>query len=153
MDDFPRNFAALVTYLRENPRIQCEHYLPGESFTGQFAGARDERLHFVTDAGKDIHTPAAGKGGPDGFRVEVDYHDAGFNLRMFGKTLRFRYAPPPNDAANNFLVSCNLDRLLIGRPPLGAISRPAALNLAAWLVTLADPTGLEFAALLTSVKQ
>lgn len=52
---------------------------------------------------------------------------------------------------NKFLVSAKAGEILILRMPAGRMTRPDALNLAAWLVAIAD-RGDEFAPLLETIK-
>ena len=54
--------------------------------------------------------------------------------------------------SNHFLVGANGDRVSVVRPT-GVMSKDEALNLAAWIVALADPLGDKFPALLEAVKQ
>ena len=45
---------------------------------------------------------------------------------------------------NEWFVSVQGDAILIMRPPVGPISKRQALELAAWIVALADPLGKDF---------
>lgn len=50
------------------------------------------------------------------------------------------------DTTNRFLVGARGDSVIIMRRPNAELSKEDALNLAAWLVALADPDGEEFKA-------
>lgn len=56
------------------------------------------------------------------------------------------------DANNYFVVTTSGGSILILDPPSGPMSRNEALNLAAWLVALADPDGGDFVDMLTDVQ-
>ena len=61
---------------------------------------------------------------------------------------------PPIDTTNRFAVSAFGDGVAILNPPAAGepLTRADALNLAAWLVALADPLEDEFAAVLEAVE-
>ena len=48
------------------------------------------------------------------------------------------------DAGNKFAVGCSGARFIITKPLRGSISAEDAVNLAAWLVALADPFAAKF---------
>ena len=48
------------------------------------------------------------------------------------------------DLGNKFCVGVSGARLIISKPPRGSMSLDDAVNLAAWLVALADPFGEKF---------
>lgn len=51
----------------------------------------------------------------------------------------------PLDTSNQFAVGVKTDGLVaVNRPVMGVMTRAEALNLAAWIVALSDPTGKEF---------
>jgi len=54
---------------------------------------------------------------------------------------------------NKYAVGASGARIIILRPPRGSMSPDDAMNLAAWLVALADPGGDKFAALLKTIKE
>jgi len=54
------------------------------------------------------------------------------------------------DTANKFVVGNRADAIVIGRP-LAVLSKGEALNLAAWLVAIADDRD-EFPAILEAIK-
>lgn len=65
---------------------------------------------------------------------------------------------PAVDTANHFLVGAQGETLVILNPPGRPITRREALNLAAWLVVLADvvqpdPDGKEFARLVAEIRK
>ena len=57
------------------------------------------------------------------------------------------------DTMNYFLVGLYQDKVIIGSPPLAMLSRDLALNLAAWLVALADPDQVEFPKVLKALQE
>lgn len=48
------------------------------------------------------------------------------------------------DSSNQFAVGVRGDYVVITRVPIGQLTKPEAVNLAAWLMVLADPEGKEF---------
>jgi len=60
--------------------------------------------------------------------------------------------PTTVDATNKFFVGSRADGVMILRQPVGPLSQADALNLAAWLVALADPSEDEFPAMLAAVR-
>lgn len=48
------------------------------------------------------------------------------------------------DSGNWFLVGGRGDEIVILRQPTGTLTKAEAVNLAAWLMVMADPTGEEF---------
>jgi hypothetical protein len=51
-----------------------------------------------------------------------------------------------------FMVAAHGENIVVMRPPVAPITRDQALNLAAWLVALADPLGEQFAKVLKAVQ-
>lgn len=64
------------------------------------------------------------------------------------------YSTDGIDTFNKFLVGMRAQEpnILIQRPVLGPITKADALNLAAYLVSLADPDGERFAKVLKAVQ-
>ena len=58
----------------------------------------------------------------------------------------------PLDTANHFMVAGQGDDLVIIQLPIGRLKKDRALNLAAWLVALADPEGKEFERVLEAIR-
>ncbi len=58
----------------------------------------------------------------------------------------------PIDTANKFMVGLQGDHLAVLRPPLGLITKADALNLAAYLVMLAEDSPGRFKAVLEAVQ-
>ena len=56
------------------------------------------------------------------------------------------------DTANHFLVSVGGQGISVMNAPRLPMSKDEALNLAAWLVAVADPLGDDFQAVLDAVK-
>jgi hypothetical protein len=56
------------------------------------------------------------------------------------------------DTFNKYVVGVNGDKIVILAPPRGPISKEDALMFAAWIVTLADYSGEEFAKALEAVQ-
>ena len=52
---------------------------------------------------------------------------------------------------NEHFVGVRGDKILILKPAMGEMSREEALELAAWIVALADPLGARFQAILAEV--
>jgi hypothetical protein len=57
----------------------------------------------------------------------------------------------PIDTGNYFLITAQGENVLIMRPPMRPITREQALNMAAFLVAIADPTRERFEQVLTAV--
>lgn len=55
------------------------------------------------------------------------------------------------DGGNKYGVGCSGARFVILMPPRGSMSAEDAVNLAAWLVALADPFGEKFKAEFTKI--
>lgn len=53
---------------------------------------------------------------------------------------------------NKFFVGATSNGIRLMRPPTGELSHDDALNLAAWLVAVADPGGERFAEVLAAVE-
>ncbi len=63
-------------------------------------------------------------------------------------------APLTEDGSNDFAVCRVQDSVIIQRPvPRHPLTIKQALDLAAWIVALADPSGVEFANVLHQVKE
>jgi hypothetical protein len=56
------------------------------------------------------------------------------------------------DTANRFMVACQGDLVIVMAPPMLPMTRDFALNLAAYLVCMADPLGERFAQVLKAVQ-
>lgn len=90
---YPTNFGELVEFLTRNRRIQCEHWIPEESYTADFAHVTPNgHLCFTTLTGRMVHTPCGGPCGPGDQEPVLRFHPRGFTVEMFGKTVRYYYA-------------------------------------------------------------
>ncbi len=61
--------------------------------------------------------------------------------------------PAKPDTANHFIVGVSEGMFVIQRTPRGYLTREQCINLAAWLIALADPTTAEFARVLQEIKK
>ena len=61
-----------------------------------------------------------------------------------GVRCEFPYLKRPLDTANHFGVAASGEQFGIMKMPVRWLARDEAINLAAWLMVTADPTGKEF---------
>lgn len=91
-EGFPCDFPELVQYLTQNPRVRVEHFVEGESGEETFLRAdASGHLLFKRANGRVKHSPAGAPCGPGGYPVHLDFRPDGFDVTMFGKTVRYFY--------------------------------------------------------------
>lgn len=61
--------------------------------------------------------------------------------------------PKPLDSSNQFFVGVSGDRVVIQRNPVGYLRKEEAINLAAWLMLLADPDGKKFERVVKEISE